>query len=58
MNVYTQEQTEELARLLAESYNKNNQQFSKKFRNEVRNTLRAAGYTIEEMPDKTTRAVK
>lgn len=30
----------------------------KKFHKEVRNTPRAAGYTIEELPDKTTRAVK
>lgn len=57
-NMYTQEQIKELAKLLAESYNKSNHLFDKSLRNEIRHTLRAVGYTIEELPDKTTRAVK
>lgn len=56
--MYTQEQINDLAVLLAESYNNFNHIYPKSLRNEVRRTLRAAGYTIEELPDKTTRAVK
>lgn len=54
----TQEQLDEIARMLAEGYNTSNLTWTKTFRNEVRHTLRSAGYSIEELDDKTTRAVK
>lgn len=54
----TKDQLETVAALLAESYNKFNHIYPKSFCNEVRHTLRSAGYVIEQLPDKTTKAVK
>lgn len=56
--LYVKEDLIEIARLLAEVYNSSNTKWNKTFRNEVRHTLRSAGYTIEELDDKTSRAVK
>lgn len=44
--------------LLAEIYNIHNRQFSNGLRNEIRHTLRQNSYVIEQIDDKSTKAIK